>query len=526
MHTYLGAKARSLLRSWRQRAFALILVLFLTLIMSILGFAATYIATLDARGATSEFYTTESMYAAIAGVQQAKAQIQSTLYASTATPPGTWAGLTTAQTYKCQNASTWTLDNSNAISSYNASYTISATYYSSSQAYLINSTGNIPYSATHNASSHSVSAYITFGDFSTYAMFTGSELTTSGGTVWFAGSDVLTGPVHTNGYYSIADNPQFSMGVTSANTGDSYYTVSGGTATYTQSGIGTNSHNDSYFYNYNSGYSTDYPTAEGGSSAFYFAGGQPSVSLNNTGSSYVQTHVSSGYSFAPGASSSALYGNITLTFGSAGTVTVVEPSSVSSSVSSSITTHHSGSSTSYSTSYSTTFTTSFSTTTSTLSGPTTIYTNPGSGNTTLVSGTVNGNVTIGTPQELDITGNLVYNDKSSNTLGLLSDNYVYVNTNDNVQANLEIDASIMAPSYSFGVLNYSSGSFRGTLTLFGGIIEAYRGAVGTFSGTTYLTGYQKNYVYDDKLLAFPPPNYPPINNKLKVMSYQDTSALH
>ncbi len=69
-------------------------------------------------------------------------------------------------------------------------------------------------------------------------------------------------------------------------------------------------------------------------------------------------------------------------------------------------------------------------------------------------------------------------------------------------------ASIMALGESFTAENYASGSPRGKLKLYGGIIQTRRGPGGTFSGVTTVSGYQKAYSHDIRLLDSPPPAYP------------------
>jgi hypothetical protein len=75
---------------------------------------------------------------------------------------------------------------------------------------------------------------------------------------------------------------------------------------------------------------------------------------------------------------------------------------------------------------------------------------------------------------------------------------------------LEIDAAILSLTHSFIVDNYTCG-LLGTLTVKGAIAQKFRGPVGTYSGGTKVTGYTKNYAYDDKLKYRSPPNFlPPV----------------
>lgn len=68
---------------------------------------------------------------------------------------------------------------------------------------------------------------------------------------------------------------------------------------------------------------------------------------------------------------------------------------------------------------------------------------------------------------------------------------------------------------TFSVEHYNDDDrLEGSLTLIGGLIQKERGAVGTFSGNFYdgltiTSGYSKNYIYDQRLLYYPPPYFPP-----------------
>jgi hypothetical protein len=67
----------------------------------------------------------------------------------------------------------------------------------------------------------------------------------------------------------------------------------------------------------------------------------------------------------------------------------------------------------------------------------------------------------------------------------------------------------MALDTSFMRDNWSQG-LKGTLTVYGGIIQDERGPVGTFNGGTgqKISGYSKDYTYDTRLLNTPPPFFP------------------
>lgn len=105
------------------------------------------------------------------------------------------------------------------------------------------------------------------------------------------------------------------------------------------------------------------------------------------------------------------------------------------------------------------------------------------------------------------------NTSSTDTLGLIAKKDVIVGTDAPNKApnNLEIYAHIIAVEGGFGVHKYNQGSARGTLTVFGGIANKIRKAV----GQTTPTGYVKKYIFDDRLIDNPPPFYPERENELE-----------
>ena len=80
----------------------------------------------------------------------------------------------------------------------------------------------------------------------------------------------------------------------------------------------------------------------------------------------------------------------------------------------------------------------------------------------------------------------------------------------------------MALGNSFTVEDWNQGPPKGTLTVLGGIIQDYRGPVGTFnpSTNTKVSGYTKNYQYDARLMTNPPPFYPTTGDYV-IVSWQE-----
>lgn len=131
-----------------------------------------------------------------------------------------------------------------------------------------------------------------------------------------------------------------------------------------------------------------------------------------------------------------------------------------------------------------------------------------------ISGTLNGQLSVGTNNNVVVTNNITYNTdpqlnpSSTDMLGLIAEKDVVVS--QDAPYDLTIQASVMALGNSFLVENWWTGSPKGTLTVYGGIIQDYRGPVGTFNSSTNqkVSGYSKNYLYDSRLRNNPPPFYP------------------
>lgn len=159
----------------------------------------------------------------------------------------------------------------------------------------------------------------------------------------------------------------------------------------------------------------------------------------------------------------------------------------------------------------------------TIGGTTTDMNYPSNGvvyvvGTANLEGTVKGQVTVGCNGDIDIIDNIVYDTdprvdpESTDLLGIVSDGDVMMAYNDanRDSADETVMAAIMALDTSWGAESYSSGSPRGKLIVYGGIIQKQRGAVGTFSSYSgaIVSGYEKDYNYDPRLMDTPPPAFP------------------
>jgi Tfp pilus assembly protein PilX len=143
-----------------------------------------------------------------------------------------------------------------------------------------------------------------------------------------------------------------------------------------------------------------------------------------------------------------------------------------------------------------------------------------------IEGKVKGQVTVGSNGDIRIMDNIVYNTDprtdptSTDLLGIVSDrNVIMWDTSANKDtADETVMAAIMALNTSWTVENYDSGSPRGKLIVYGGIIQRQRGPVGTFysSNGQIASGYEKAYSYDPRLMDNPPPAFPTTGQVEKV----------
>ncbi len=144
----------------------------------------------------------------------------------------------------------------------------------------------------------------------------------------------------------------------------------------------------------------------------------------------------------------------------------------------------------------------------------------------IISGTLNGRLTVGSNRDVVVPSNLIYaddprvNPNSDDVLGIISERNALID--DVAPMNVEVDGVIMALNTSFMRENYASGPPKGTLTVYGGIIQDQRGPVGTFNGATgqKLSGYSKDYSYDPRLLSSPPP-YMPTTGDYVTLSWEE-----
>jgi hypothetical protein len=155
----------------------------------------------------------------------------------------------------------------------------------------------------------------------------------------------------------------------------------------------------------------------------------------------------------------------------------------------------------------------------TYSPSTVSYPSTSSCGTAYVQGSYSGQLTIAAENDIVVNGSLTRS--GTGMLGLIANNFVRIYhpyPNETTSscgssygevrlADLTVEAAILAIKHSFIVDHYDCGNDLGTLTVKGAIAQKFRGPVGTFSGSTAVSGYSKNYEYDDRLRYQEPPYF-------------------
>jgi hypothetical protein len=122
-----------------------------------------------------------------------------------------------------------------------------------------------------------------------------------------------------------------------------------------------------------------------------------------------------------------------------------------------------------------------------------------------VSGTVTGQVTVGSDENINVTGNLVDSSMNgtTNIIGLSAANSIILSP----VSGLTIDAAMVALGNSIYLNSWASQPILGTLQINGSMAQVYRGPVGTFNSGGIVSGYTKNYNYDQRLEYLQPPYF-------------------
>ncbi|MGA7162314.1 MAG: hypothetical protein WBZ48_15060 [Bacteroidota bacterium] len=141
-----------------------------------------------------------------------------------------------------------------------------------------------------------------------------------------------------------------------------------------------------------------------------------------------------------------------------------------------------------------------------------------------IKGIVNGQVTIaaisssGSKGQVWLDSSVAYNDNpiadpsSTDMLGICATNNILIssNTNNNNPAHgITVQGSLFSLKGGFGADSATTKQVSGTIHLLGGVSQAVRQAVGAVGGNGAISnGYQKAYLYDQRMLVTAPPCFP------------------
>lgn len=172
-----------------------------------------------------------------------------------------------------------------------------------------------------------------------------------------------------------------------------------------------------------------------------------------------------------------------------------------------------------------------------------------------VEGTLDGQLTIAAENNIVVTWDTTYEDgvAGDDLLGLIANNYVEMyhpvscssnssgcnlnfslpsgalfsgesnKSSRNMTATL--NAAILSVNHSFWVQQYAAGSAMTELEVLGAIAQRYRGPVGTTSGGSVVTGYAKDYTYDQRLQYLSPPKFlDPVSAAWRVATWAEVKT--
>lgn len=150
-----------------------------------------------------------------------------------------------------------------------------------------------------------------------------------------------------------------------------------------------------------------------------------------------------------------------------------------------------------------------------------------------VKGVVKGNYSLAvwgpaTDGNIFIDDDIIYysdprsNPNSQDMLGLMARNNIIITDNAANNNDINIQASIYSEMEGLEAENYDSRPVSGALNLYGGVIQKKRKDVSTFDEDTgtLLSGFNKLYKYDDRMLMSSPRNFPNTGS-YEIVSWQE-----
>jgi len=347
-------------------------------------------------------------------------------------------------------------------------------------------------------------------NFARYALFTNTHTSPSGSIVWFTNQTTFRGPVYSNDRFSFANNPSGTFT-------DSVGQVQQ-TARFYNNG-------NSILLDANANGTKDVPNFQSS-----FTRGQAAIPLPSTTDKVSQQKIALGLNSGDTIPAMANGIYLPLNGSSLKGGIYVQGDATSVSLGVDVSGHQKYSVTQGAVTKEIVVNPSTNTTTVVSGKSTTTYSGMPKnllfveGTVQALSGTVSNEtqLTIASKSDLMINSHVRYQNYATtptlnalgqkNMLGLLSwEGNVRIATS--APNDLQVHGTVMAPSGVFTVDDYNKGTARGTVTFLGGAITKNYGAFGTFSGSSAVSGYGRNFVYDGRMQeGQSPPFFPTITS--------------
>jgi hypothetical protein len=137
------------------------------------------------------------------------------------------------------------------------------------------------------------------------------------------------------------------------------------------------------------------------------------------------------------------------------------------------------------------------------------------------SGSSAGKGTIYLDNDIVYKTNPLIDKNSTDLLGIVAKNNVYITDNVPNKSDINIHASVYCEVGGFGAQNYDTRPKSGNINLIGGIIQNTRRAVGTFGSDGKINhGFAKRYRYDERFMLISPPMFPG-TGELEIVSWYE-----
>jgi hypothetical protein len=150
-----------------------------------------------------------------------------------------------------------------------------------------------------------------------------------------------------------------------------------------------------------------------------------------------------------------------------------------------------------------------------------------------VSGTFDGQMTIGVDGNIIITDDIVYEGSTpglgpdqdcDDVLGMIAAGHpngdIIIENNAANRDDVEIHGVMMALQKNIEAEDYQHGAPRGVIKIYGGMLADYSIHLGQYNDDVVISGYARDYNYDNRLFTMPPPFFP-FTGSFSVVSWEE-----